>query len=118
MDAAIAKIFEELAGLGAAGIVIAASLVGLVIAVIILVRLKQLTDNAAAEKRIAEFQAAILVEIGELRQRERQQSTAIDQLQAELFLAREQLHRLIDQLQHAQAGRLAIDAVQIPETGR
>lgn len=115
MDAAIAKIFEELARLGTTGIVIASSLVAAVLAVVILSRLKQLTDNAAAETRIAAFQATILRELDELRLREKEQSSAIDQLQAELFLAREQLYRLIEQLHHAQAGRLPVAEITLPE---
>ena len=115
MEAALIKIFETLTASGPVGLIIAACIVGGVVALILFARSKQMFDNAAADARGATFQKDLLEQLKLLRTREEEQREAIDRLQAQVFLFREQLRRLIDQITFLKKGQIAPADIEIPE---
>ena len=114
MDA-LAKFIETLGALGPYGLLVAALVIGLCVALILVARSKDVLTDKGTSDRMAAFQADLLREQGRLRERERLLEEQIEQLQAQVDLYREQTRRLIDQLRLVQAGRMAVSNIEIPE---
>ena len=114
MEAALIKIFETLTASGPVGLIIAACIVGGVVALILFARSKQMFDNAAADARVATFQKDLLDQLRLVMSREDKQREVVDQLQAEVYLLRVQMHKLIDLLTDVRDGRVVPADIEIP----